>query len=252
MADALVKLLNRAGYQPFYLPTAGLEPPEVYYYTRNRLARRGPLVEYLPPPGPKLDLARRELPDITHKQTSKKGLAPSIAFLQRALLLVGIDAPKLNLKFAGTTDFKLAISDAYSISVNPSKIDHILESLDLGAIPDEIVEESKLHIVYEYAYAQAVTLERADFKEFDVDVTGKIYEYFDVGASAQVASESRTRIVFRSDKRSAAFAYKAGRLVRRERWLFYPEETYKAGTAVVAPFVPQLGVMLDVVDEAPD
>src|SRR3712207_6305207 len=52
MADALVQALNRTGFQPVFLPSTGLTPPDLYNFTRRagkpRLVRREPFPPHLP------------------------------------------------------------------------------------------------------------------------------------------------------------------------------------------------------------
>ncbi len=226
MADELVKLLNSVGYQPIFLQRTGVKPPELYHFVEKRLIRRGPLEDYNPEFG-KLKQSRGTLPDIQHRQSSKKELKASVDFLRNALAALGITAiPKLSLGFAGKADLVFTFSEVSYTAVDPTKIDAILQGLEVPlAIPDEYVTSGRLHIAYEYAYARRLLMSRADGKEFEADVAGKIGEFIDLGVQGKVETDGATVVTFANKgSEAAAFAFKPGQLQRSNgRWTFQPE-----------------------------
>ena len=228
MADALVRELNRLGYQPVFLPRTGVTPPELFNYVRRqrRLVRRGALKEYLPAAA---DLATTsgQLADIEYRYTSEKGLDASVGFLANALKCIGIDAvPKIDLGFSGTKDFSFAFTGVTYQSVDPAVLDPVLRGMTTTGIPQEYVQTGQLHIAYEYAYAQELLMSRADRKSFREDISGNVGAYLNLGVKGSVSMASSSTISFKgSTDAAAAFAYKAGRLQEEDgQWVFYPEE----------------------------
>jgi hypothetical protein len=259
MADSLVKLLNKLGYQPVFLPRAGISPPEIYNFANGHLVRRGPLAGYLPAGVQVPPTKKDRLADIEYKETSTKKLSAAISFLGNALRCIGITSPpKIDLSFTGTTDFAFSFTDVTYEAVDPAAIDQLIKTLSLGAIPNEYVEAGKLHIAYDYAYAQSLSMRRADGEAFSHDVTGaSIGAYLDLGTSGEAKAQSETTITFKNSAGvGAAFAYKAGQLTRTDdRWEFYPEEVMRhgflpdeSGVANAQPFLPTRGVVLSVTE----
>lgn len=253
MADALVEVLNRVGYQPVLLPATGLEPPDLYNYAkvdgRARLIRRGPLTAYLPD-GVKLTVRRSALADISYKQTSSKSLSGAVDFLSQCLSVLGITAvPRLDLSFTGSKNFVFSFVGVTSLRVEPSDIDFSLKRLQLGAIPDDYVERGFLHIAYDYAFAASLTMQRSDGRAFAAGADVDIGQFVQVGANAKVAVDTENTIAFHATtNKLPAFAYKAGRLVRDTRWRFYPEETLRSGgDEARRPFVMRRGVVLEAI-----
>lgn len=253
MRDRLVALLNDLGYQPVFLPTTGLEPPELYNHDRGRLIRRGPLKRYLKAriPPPHLGV----LPDIEHHHTSRKRLADATRFLHNALRCIGVGPAKLSLSFAGSEDLVFAFSEVTTARIDPSDLDPLLQQLEVHAIPDEYVTGGALHIAYEYVYARRVSLRRSDGKGFDAELGGRLHEFFDLGAKGKVQVDDNTALTFAaSDETPAAFGYKAGQLrLDNGKWAFYPEVVSnardEAGTTVQSPYLPVRGVVLMGLDE---
>ncbi len=253
MRDRLVALLNDLGFQPVFLPTTGLEPPELYNHDRGRLIRRGPLRRYLkgrmPQPHP------GELPDIEHHHTSRKRLADATKFLHNALSCIGIAPAKLSLSFIGSDDVVFSFSEVTTARTDPSDLDPLLQQLEVHAIPDEYVKSGALHIAYEYVYAKQVSLRRDDNKGFNAELGGRLHEFFDLGAKGRVRLDNQTALTFTaSDDAPAAFGYKAGQLrFENGKWSFYPEivanERDAAGGVVKAPYLPVRGVVLMGLDE---
>jgi hypothetical protein len=261
MADALVSLLNRFGYQPIFLPRPGVVPPDVYTLERaqpggkTRLVRRGALARYVRGL-PALSPRSGGFPDIEHVQTSGKKGSAAASFLERALRCIGIEsAPKLDLSFAGQTEMRFSLSEVTLQSVDPADLDAPLQGFKPEGISTEAIEEGWVHIAYEYAYAKRLVLERADKRELTAGVAGNLSHYIDLGLKGQFTTEGSTRIVFESSgTERAAFAYKAGYLQRAgSKWFFHPESVnLRSGEAPTqGGYVPARGVVLLAEPEAP-
>ena len=268
MIDTLVRLLNDYGYQPVFLPTTNVSPPEIYNLAGSRLVRRGALQRYLraavPPP------TRGNLPDIEHTSTGKKKLTAAVSFLQNALKAIGITSiPKLELGFVGAHELVFSFHEVTTLSVEPAALDPLLKGLEPHAIPEQYVAEGKVHLAYEYAYARRVLLRRADGANFTHTVEGKLHDFIDLGTGGEVAIDSATTLSFApATGQPAAFAYKAGRLERRAgRWELFPEEILDvrngyfersadgqpidvapAPPVIKEPFLPTRGIVLKAED----
>ena len=247
--DALVRELNKLGYQPVFLPQTDLEPPELYNYSpkQRRLVRRGPLADYFPS-NVEFRVLESTLSDIRYKYTSDKNIGATASFLENSLRCVGIDAlPKLDLKFAGSKSFSFAFTDVKCRRLAPSQVDLLIKELQIGAIPHDIVEADRLHIVYEYAYANELLMSRSDRKAFSEDVSSKVGDFIDIGTKGSITVASESTISFKgASGQQAAFAFKAGYLSREDgsgRWEFHAEEMHKAD-ADAAPYILAPGVVL--------
>ena len=255
--DALVKLLNGIGYQPVMLPRTGLTPPEMYVYKNEKLIRRGPLLNYLPPGSTIPELQRGSLESIQHHQTDKKSLGVAASFLGDALKCIGItSAPKLDLSFAKGRDITFSFDNVTYVALDPAKIDHMLSSLDTGAIPPEDIKAGYLHIAYDYAFAGSLSMRAAGDGAASFNAKAvQIGTYIDLGAQGKVEATDETTISFASkDGTAAAFAYKIGRLEKRgKKWFFFPEE--ESGESFLAdehekePYLLERGVVLRVEEE---
>ena len=255
--DALVKLLNGVGYQPVLLPRTGLTPPELYVYKNEKLIRRGPLLDYLPPGAAIPDLQRGRLDSIQHHQTDKKSLGVAASFLGDALKCIGItSAPKLDLSFTKGRDITFSFDDVTYEALDPAKIDHMLGDLRTGAIPPEDIKGGYLHIAYDYAFAGSLSMRAAGDSSASFDAKAiQIGTYIDLGSQGKVTATDETTISFASkDGTQAAFAYKIGRLEHRgKKWFFFPEE--ESGDSFLAdenekePYLLERGVVLRVEDE---
>lgn len=251
MADALVKALNKLGYQPVFLPRSGAEPPEVYHYLRKeaRLVRVGELAPFLPAAAT-LVPTEGQLGDINYSYTSSKKVDAAVSFLEQALKCIGIDAvPKIDLGFTGAKEFSFAFTNVHYRSVDPARLYALIKDLSTAGMPAEYVEGGRLHLAYEYAYARELVMARGDRKAFDNDIRGQVGAYFDVGAKGSVSVASATTISFKNaDNTSVAFAYKAGQLMQEDgHWVLYPEEVNRNGLVEERePFVPQRAVVLSV------
>lgn len=249
MADALVRELNRLGYQPVFLPRTGVTPPELYNYERQnqRLVRRGALREYLPAAAA-LQPTRGQLGDINYRYTSEKKLDAAVSFLETALKCIGISAvPKIDLGFAGSKDFSFAFTDVYYLSVDPARLDGVIRDLSTQGIPQSYVDAGQLHVAYEYAYAKELLMSRGDKRAFTHDIQGDVGTYFDVGLEGSVSVASASTISFKNAKGdAAAFAYKAGKLARENgQWVLYPEVVSKGNLiGEREPYVPQPAIVL--------
>jgi len=254
MADALVRKLNELGYQPVFLPRTGVEPPELYSYSRadRRLVRLGELKAILPPgtvPAP----TEGALSDIELHQTSSKKLSAAVDFLSAALKCIGISAaPKIELGFTGSTEFSFMLTGVRQRSVDPLLLTGLLQQLDLRGLPQDDLAEGRLHIVYEYAYANELRMTRGDKQDFDASVQGKVGEFIDLGGKGSVAFAGNSALTFKGQGGvAAAFAYKAGQLTRNaNRWEFHPEQVKKGGfDETPEPFLPQPGIVLTVLGD---
>jgi hypothetical protein len=110
-----------------------------------------------------------------------------------------------------------------------------------------------LHIAYEYAYSDTLRMSRADGKAFDSDIGGKVGEFIDLSANAKVEVQGNRVITFSSAKgdKAAAFAYKAGRVLKEGRnWIFQPETVMRDALGAPQKFVPARGVVLTVTDSS--
>jgi len=257
MSDALVTMLNSYGYQPVFLPRTGVVPPELYNFANKRLVRQGELARFFKKPVT-FTPSKGRLGDLQGKVTSSKNFSAALGFLQKALQALGISGmPKIDLSFTGSKEFVFSFSEVTYQSVDPAVLDGILQNLSIPlAIPDAYVQMGGLHIAYEYAYANTLTMARSDGKKFEGDVTGGVGAYIDVGAKGSVELKGNSTISFSSSTGElAAFAYKAGQLHKIEdRWTFEPEVVMRAqdergieprGT----PFLPARTVVLVAEDE---
>ena len=230
MSDALVKTLNRLGYQAIFLPRTGLRPPEVYSFEERRLRRRGPLADFVTHSEP-LPSKRSALADIEHEETTGKKTTAATSFLESALKCIGIaSVPKVDLSFARDASLVFSFAAITSEAVDPSKIAPVLAGLALHGIPDDVIWDGHVYIAYEYLYAKHLKMRRADKQAFGNDVTGAIGAYVDVGAHGSVNVESENTITFASARGEvAAFAFKVARLQKREGgWDMSLTETARA------------------------
>ncbi|HXT15049.1 MAG TPA: hypothetical protein VN706_05435 [Gemmatimonadaceae bacterium] len=251
MPDALVRELNRLGFQPVFLPETGFEPPELYNYApeTQRLVRRGPLAKYLAA-AKNVEVEEGELADISYKHTSDKKLDASISFLENALRAIGISAvPKIDLGFAGTTSFAFSFTGVTYKRVDPASLDPIIRGMKTAGIPQKYLDAGQLHIAYQYAYARELLMTRSDRKAFSTDIMGDVGAYIDLGVKGSVSVANDSTIAFKSASSSpAAFAYKAGRLRQEEHngpWVFDPEVVSRKGLVETSqPFIPQRAIVL--------
>lgn len=186
--------------------------------------------------------------------SSNKHFDAALGFLQKALQALGVSGvPKIDLSFTGAKEFTFAFSNVTYQSVDPAVLDGILQDLDIPlAIPDDYVQMGKLHVAYEYAYANTLIMSRSDGKKFDADVSGDLGAYINVGAKGNV--ELISTVSFSSSSGEvAAFAYKAGQLEKdANRWTFKPEEVLRGADGRETgetPFIPRRTVVL-VAEEA--
>jgi hypothetical protein len=247
--DQLVRELNRLGYQPVFLPRTNIEPPELYSYSPKAggLVRRGPLKDHL---ADAADLAVEtgHLGNISYSYTSTKKAKAATSFLQESLKCIGIDAiPKIELGFTGSQDFSFAFTDVTYHKVDSTKIEKIVQGISTTGIPKELIDEKRLHIAFEYAYANELLMSRGDMKDFSENISGKVGDFIDVGVKGSVELKSKSTISFKGKgKQRAAFAYKAGYLSREDdQWEFHTEEIHRAAEPV-SLWVPQPGVVLSV------
>lgn len=236
MSDALVSMLNSYGYQPVFLPRTGLVPPELYNFANKRLIRQGELSRFFQKPVV-FTPTRGKLGDLQGQLTSNKHFEAAVGFLQKALQVLGVSGvPKIDLSFTGTKDFVFSFTDVTFQAVDPAVLNGILQDLSIPlAIPNSYVELGGLHIAYEYAYANTLTMSRSDGKKFDADISGDVGAYINVGAKGSVELKSNSTVSFSSGSGElAAFAYRAGQLHKNEnRWTFEPEIVKRGPDGVV-------------------
>jgi hypothetical protein len=252
--DALVKLLNSVGYQPILLPRTGLKPPELYVYDNDKLLRRGPLAKYLPKDTEMPAIQGGRLSSIEHHQTSTKSLAVAAGFLGDALKCIGItSAPKLDLSFANSRDITFGFDHVTYQAVDPADIDQLIGKLITDAIPHEVIASGYLHVVYEYAFADSLSMKVGGNAGVSWNAKAiQVGSYIDVGAEGKVAVTGEDTITFTSENDlDAAFAFKIGRLERRgKKWYFFPEEDagqgFLADEGTAPPYLLERGVVLRV------
>jgi hypothetical protein len=255
MRDRLVAALNDLGFQPVFIPTTGLEPPELYNHHGGRLIRRGPLKRYLKGRIPPVRTG--VLPDIEHHHTSRKRLSEATRFLHNALRCIGVGPTKLTLSFVGSDDLVFAFSEVTTRRIDPADLDPLLQQLELHAIPDEYVRGGALHIAYEYVFAKRLEVRREDSKAFASQISGRLQEFIDLGANGRVRVHEGTALIFTTDHETpAAFGYKAGQLrLENGKWAFYPEilsgARADASDSVKASYLPARGVVLVGLDDPP-
>ncbi|MET0382406.1 MAG: hypothetical protein ABW032_03185 [Burkholderiaceae bacterium] len=256
MADKLVHKLNDLGYQPVFLPRAGVAPAELWVYQRDargdsKLVRMGALSKALPAAAA-LEIRHGQLGDIEAHYTSQKKLGAAVGFLKDALKCIGISAvPKIDLGFTGATDFSFSFTGVRYRAVDPVDLFPIVHEIRTEGFPAEYIDDGLLHIVYEFAYADELLLSRGDKQSFEADISGKVGHYFDLGGKGSVAMAGKAAISFKgAADAQAAFAYKAGRLLRENgRWTFQPEVVLRRGLVEERrPFLPQPAVPLRVID----
>ncbi len=249
MADQFVETLNDYGYQPVFLPHTGYTPPDLYTFAEHNLVRHGSLKAYLSG-ATSLPTQKGDLANIEGKVTSKKEFGAALGFLTKALSVLGIGSlPKLDLKFAGTNEFAFALTGLSYVAVDPTDIESIMQNLKIpAAIPDNYIPDGLVHIAYEYAYATAIRMSRADGKKFTTDISGSIGSWIDIGLNANVEVSANTTISFSSkdSTKLAAFAYKAGQVQQDEdgHYTFEPEVVMKGLKAAPKNFLPAPKVVL--------
>jgi len=239
-----------------------VQPGELWYYKRGddgaggggepRLVRLGALSKVLPAAAG-LAVSEGALGDIEAQYTSEKKLTAAVGFLKDALACIGISAvPKIDLGFAGSSDFSFSFTGVRFRSIDTLDLFPLVDQIVTSGFPKEYVEQGLLHIVYEYAYASELLLSRGDKQSFSADISGSVGTYFDLGGKGSVSTSGKASISFKGDANmQAAFAYKAGRLLREKgHWVFQPEVVLTRGlTAESLAFVPQRAIPLHVIDE---
>ena len=72
-------------------------------------------------------------------------------------------------------------------SLDPAEIDHLLSSLDTGAIPPEDIKAGYLHIAYDYAFAGSLSMRAAGDGAASFNAKAvPIGTYIDLGAQGKV------------------------------------------------------------------
>ena len=115
-------------------------------YTYERTARglamqlRGDLGHFLPEGSRAPRPAPQQLfNQIDGSSSSSKDLTGSIEFLRRTLACIGIaNAPRIDLGFAGSREFKFSLTDLEAIGIEPAALDAILPRLELAGLPPKL------------------------------------------------------------------------------------------------------------------
>ena len=230
MIDALVKVLNKAGYMPVKLPKTDIEPPQVYTVDRPRRSIRpwGGLDLFLTPSARKklkaVPVKRGKAPDIKHTHTTRKKLNLAADFLKDALACIGVSSvPQIDLSFCGNVQLVFMFSGVTSRCIDAGALLPILDGFSVKRIPQDYVSQGGVHIAYEFLYAKKLLMRRADGKAFATNISGKVGEFIDVGTGAEVSVQQETTLSFSgSAKAPVAFAYRSGRVLNDgDDWAFY-------------------------------
>ena len=140
MPDALVSVLNRAGYLPVFLPQTGLSPPDVMLYDRkvHRLKRYGTLAE-LAPMVKTIHPRSSNVAPIEGYCKTEKSSHTALGFLKAVLRVIGINsAPKLDLGFASTSDLVFSFLGVTGKEVDLLQLNDVLKTLHLEGLPEEL------------------------------------------------------------------------------------------------------------------
>lgn len=253
MPDALVAVLNRAGYLPVFLPRSGLTPPDVMLYFRKerRLVRYGALAD-LVPEVKKISPTSSNVARIEGHNKTEKSFTSSLGFLQGALRAMGIEsAPKLDLGFSGNSNLIFSFIGVSGKEIDLLKLNDVLETVKLDGLPEDSVAEGGAHLAYGYLYARQLEVRRSDGKNFDFGVNGKVDSFIDLAQKGKVTDERGVAILFEATGDDLpAFAYKAARLVPHENGGFVAlgERTRLSERRETTdePYLPQRGVAFEV------
>ncbi len=252
MPDRLVSWLTSRGFQPVYLPTTGLHPPELYLFVKPRLRRMDTLESYLPK-GTTVSIEPAELPAIHLVQTDEKSLKGASKFLGNALRALGItSAPALDLSYAGNGEFIFSLTGVTSERVGLATITRLVAQLKTELISDNQIKRGSLHVAYEYLYAAALEMRKADKNAFEGKITGiKIENVVNIGAAGRITVKTGDALVFKSHKtESVAFAYRAARLFRTgDRFEIFPEDVQHFAASGEGGYVPEPHLPLIVDDK---
>ncbi|GAP38944.1 hypothetical protein ISF6_0257 [Piscinibacter sakaiensis] len=254
--DALVQVLNKAGYNPILLPRTGLEPPEIYLYEQGVLRRWGRLATAVPAGSLPDTLQEGEQADISHSETSRKSLQAAGNFLNDALRCIGVNsAPKLDLSFARGAVVTFSFSGVTWRGLDPADIGAALnQGFDPAGLSEEKLRLGMVHVAYDYAYADAIDMTLATDGSAKVDVQAlNINGFIDLGGKAECEVKSSTTISFKGKGKPAAFACKLGQVKRaKNRWTFNAREVVGQGFApeegAAEPYLLRRGQVLIVED----
>lgn len=243
--DKYVRRLNEIGYQPVFLPDPTLRPVTLYYSNRTKLVLRGDFKRYLSEQSkPVFELIETERPDIAAFSTSSKNFSGSITFLQNALGVLGISAPKIDLGFMNGSSASFFFRGVTSKAVRPVDIDTVMANFTPHGIPQDVVERGGLHVAFEYLYATHIGIKAESGFKFDLSAELDLSDYVPIEAEAEFTLEGQDTLLISSHSTSeAAFAYKAGRILLNDgRWEFYPGDIV-LGEEKLADYIPQRGIV---------
>ena len=228
--DPLVQFLNGDGWNALLTRRTGIEPPQLFTHDGSGSPQPwGPLAgslngATLPP------LEHGELQTLERTQTAEKGARASASFLETVLTALGLGgAPKLDLSFAGRNAMTFRLGGTTWRGLPPSAIAAALEHFEPRGLSPEVVRGGMLYIAYEYAFATSLLLKLEGGREGAADLQAlKVEGYIELGAKAEAKAVNASTLAFSARGRAApiAFAFRAGRVARRNRrWEFEPRET---------------------------
>jgi hypothetical protein len=266
MSDSLVARLNAWGFQPVLLPRSGLIPPELYSFSRKHgLIRKGPLSDYLELGTEMPTLVRATLPQIEEQYSSTKRSQAALRFLGRALGWLGIaGAPQFEGLLSGSGKFNFALSGISVLGIDPSAIDRLLSRIDHSSLPEDDLIHRRLHVAYEYAYAEKLLIKRGSGKKISETMNADVAAILKFRQDSAFKMESESILSYSPRQgEQIVFAYKAGRLERAgARLAFFPEEVRRGRFGLSGhseadgeeddnqsesrPFLPAEGHLLDV------
>jgi hypothetical protein len=259
MPDALVTHLNTLGYQPMFLPVAGVAPPELYRVVHGRLMRHGPLIDYVRGTRATLTfpVAEGAAPDIRHVHTSRKRLGATVKFLNEALRCLGVSiTPDFKLSALRDTHLVFSISGITTLSVSTGLLVDVLNDLK-KALTRFGPEDGELHIVHEYLYAERLLIRRKARRDDSIhlSVTDLAEHFGALGIDARMTKEDEDTLTFASPRgERVACAYRAGYLKREDKlWKFLPNLVVNATAGGVEEglYIPAPGVALRVEEAEP-
>jgi hypothetical protein len=232
MADALVELLNREGYQPFSIPRTNVDAPDVLTVVNKEMRFWGRLHKFYDTndgtPIPEVAPTAGRSPDIELQHTTRKKLGLATSCLQSLLKCIGLTSfPKIDLSFCGDASLTFRVSGVTYRRVDPVDLNPFLQRFSQRNIPDEYVDEGAVHTTYEYLYAERLLMQLSSGQELQAELSGSIGDYIDLGTQGDVAVRDRSTLEFTSKNGDAvAFAFRSGRLERAgNKWTLYIHES---------------------------
>src|SRR5208337_3169164 len=123
MADSLITYLNSLGYNPVFLPTTGVLPPQLYNFGDRHLVRLGPLSTYLRRNALAPRLHEGKVSEIELRRTRKRNLSAAFSFLGNALRFLGLTSgPNLDLSLDGGAGLVFSVSGVIYQRIDPGEV----------------------------------------------------------------------------------------------------------------------------------